>query len=273
MKKQIITTLLLVVCTSLLAQNKAVSINYNKVVNMHKLINNPSMAQYMPEFKTSKFNLLCNNNCSFFKELAEDDEMPDALENKGGGALVTMKMGGGADELFVDFEHNVLVSKKEKFEKKFIVTDTIKKFNWKLSNETKTILGYACRKATTKSKKPKMKTITITSNGESDSSTIKKSDDDTKVAEIEVVAWYCEALPSNIGPDVFCGLPGAILELTIDNGITKFEATEIVKTTKPSVLKKPTGGKEITAAQYEIEMAEMFKNMQMGGGGMIKMGQ
>ena len=50
-------------------------------------------------------------------------------------------MGGGTDDaVFCDFEKSRKVESREFFDKKFLITDSIRRGNWKLSDETKTIL-------------------------------------------------------------------------------------------------------------------------------------
>lgn len=78
-------------------------------------------------------------------------------------------------------------------EEKYIYQETITatyqyeeafpKFNWELENESKDILGYNCRKATTQYRGRKY------------------------------TAWYTTDIPINNGPYVFQGLPGLIMEL------------------------------------------------------------
>ncbi|MCC9071951.1 GLPGLI family protein [Flavobacterium sp. F-65] len=63
--------------------------------------------------------------------------------------------------------------------------------NWKLSNETKVINGFTCKKATTK-------------NTEFN-------------ANQNITAWYTEEIPVNDGPMFYNGLPGFIIQLELDD--------------------------------------------------------
>lgn len=70
------------------------------------------------------------------------------------------------------------------------------KVNWKLHNETKTIDGYLCYKATN---------INCVDNGHG------------KIFNHPVTAWYCPKLPYRYGPNGYGNLPGLILELQVRN--------------------------------------------------------
>ncbi|WP_016990355.1 GLPGLI family protein [Flavobacterium sp. ACAM 123] len=78
------------------------------------------------------------------------------------------------------------------------VKETLPSFNWKLVNESKTINGYTCKKATT--------TNTAFNANQS------------------IVAWYTEAIPVNDGPAHYWGLPGFIIQIEINkNTILTFD--------------------------------------------------
>lgn len=62
-------------------------------------------------------------------------------------------------------------------------SEPLKKLDWKISKETKTVLGYQCQKAT------------VNYGGRS------------------YVAWFSPAIPISDGPYIFNGLPGLILEI------------------------------------------------------------
>lgn len=89
-----------------------------------------------------------------------------------------------------------------------------KNHNWQLSNETKEIAGYLCKKATIQKKEDPYLSMTIT-------------------------AWYCPDLPYNYGPKKFSGLPGMILGLE-ERGFYYY-AKEISIKNKNHNIKKPKG--------------------------------
>lgn len=66
--------------------------------------------------------------------------------------------------------------------------------DWKLHNESKTVNGFSCKKATT---------------------TNTAFDSNQKI-----IAWYCEAIAVNDGPMHYHGLPGFIIQIEIDDTTT-----------------------------------------------------
>jgi len=52
-----------------------------------------------------------------------------------------------ANEVFTDFKNNKYVSKKEVYDKKMYVKDSIVDYTWKIKSEFRTIAGYNCRRA------------------------------------------------------------------------------------------------------------------------------
>jgi len=79
-------------------------------------------------------------------------------------------------------------------------------YNWTITNETKTIKGYLCKKATTNS--------------------IEIEPDDPGYYGL-VTAWFTEEIPLPTGPDRYCELPGLILEIEYENSIKKTTVEKI----------------------------------------------
>ena len=77
------------------------------------------------------------------------------------------------------------------------------KSNWQLHDETKFIGDYLCYKATN----------------------VYRVENEVRVFNHPVVAWYCPKLPYNYGPNGYSNLPGLILELQERNVV--FGATKI----------------------------------------------
>jgi GLPGLI family protein len=124
--------------------------------------------------------------------------------------------------------------------KEYVIKDSILCQNWKIKNDMKEVAGRICMNATY-------------------FDTIKKK---------EVVAWFALDLPSPIGPNRYCGLPGMILEINEADGAVVYTATNIlfldeeIKVEKP-VIKK--NRKSITPAEYNKKIAEYIsqcKKMQ-----------
>jgi GLPGLI family protein len=141
----------------------------------------------MKEAKKLKFSLLVNKSKSYFYN------NPSLSFNETGGSrqstLIFANYIGetysGTDTLY----QNIPLLGKNVYVKKPINS------NWTLHNETKTIDGYECYKATTEN-------VVINDVGE---------------FRHPVIAWYCPEIPLPFGPNGYGGLPGLILQIQIRN--------------------------------------------------------
>lgn len=100
----------------------------------------------------------------------------------------------GRDEVFVDKKKMSCTIQKNILDKYYFVSNDFKN-DWILINETKSIQGYLCYKATFE-KKIRLKKDTF--------------------KNILVTAWYCPSIPFSFGPKDYYNLPGLILELQED---------------------------------------------------------
>jgi GLPGLI family protein len=69
----------------------------------------------------------------------------------------------------------------------------------------------------------------------------------------KVTAWFANNFPVPIGPELYFGLPGAILELDINDGdiVITAKKIELKALTEDINLPKKMKGKKITGKQYE----------------------
>lgn len=253
-----LTTAAMLLCISATGQQKEGTILYKKTMNLHRTILNEQMKAIMPEFKISNHQLLFSDSISVFK-LIPQDETPDPFAGSGRGGTTMVFNGRGSDagELFKDISKNKTIQVTDVGGRNYLITDSIKHLNWKLTEESKQILGYTCYKAVAKKNgsTPKMLSISSLNGPGKTDSTITPNN---SPKQIEIVAWFTTSIPVPIGPDSYGELPGAILEINIDNGVTIIEAFEV----KPSVNKKelvvPKKGKEITREAYQQLMKDLL---------------
>lgn len=133
-----------------------------------------------------------------------------------------------------DIEANQLTQKIDFMSRTFLIQDDLSSLAWKLDGDTKEILGYQCSKATY-----------------------------TKDSTLHE-AWYTTELPLAIGPASFVGLPGAILELSIDNGHRNYTATKIeLDKDFSNEITPPKKGKKVTKAEFEKIKEEKLKEMEL----------
>lgn len=150
---------------------------------------------------------------NFFKEEKIEVETPG----------VQIKMFGGSTQqgmIYKNSSTNTFKSEQELLGKRFLIEDTLPSYSWEMKNETKKIGKYTCHKAIVK-------------------------DEDT-----EITAWYTMEIPLNIGPDIYNGLPGMILE--IKDGKRQFLCVSITLNPKKEIkIKIPENGKKVTSKAFE----------------------
>jgi GLPGLI family protein len=103
-----------------------------------------------------------------------------------------------------DVQNNQILVQRDIFEQTYLVKDSLRTYEWKISNETRTIAGFECRKAV------------------------------TKICDsVYIVAFYTDEITVSSGPESFGGLPGMILGLAVPRLQITWFATKVE-------LKEPT---------------------------------
>jgi GLPGLI family protein len=257
------------ICTAK-AQVKEGTVVYERKINMHKRITDEQMRAMIPEFNTSKHMLMFSDSTSIYK-LIPEDEAPDPFEGGGGGGrrMVMRFSAGDGGELYKNFALSKSIMQTDLGAKSYIIEDSIRQQKWKLTDETKKIAGYNCRKAISKQMMPaggRMRIMTTTTSGDGNSrADSARSQSMPQMPEVEVVAWYAEDIVSPVGPENNGGLPGVILQLDINKGETVYTAMEIKKTVNTKDIKVPSKGKKVTRDEFNKLQQEMISNMQGPG--------
>lgn len=269
----LVITMIVVSLSQTMAQVKEGKLIFERKINMHRMITDPEMRRNIPEFRTEKFELIFNDQATMFKTIPNEDA-PDPFANSGGGGGtrgMSFMFRMPETNTYTDIASQMQYEARSIFENDYLIVDTLKPNNWKLSDETKTIANYVCKKATT-SVAPMAFTMRFGGGGGGgDRRGGRNGEDTTKQAdrkpkEIQLVVWYTESIPLSIGPDTYSGLPGAILEVDSDNGSNVISAINYVPKYSPKELKQPTKGKKLNRAQFQSEMQTIMKDMQRGGG-------
>ena len=203
----------------------------------------------LPQTRTTKFELLFANNQSVYQKATDES---DDMDNNEGGVHFRVMMPGSDDIIYKNFSKGEVVAQRELGPKTFLISDSIPKTAWKISDETKTIAGYACKKATSERMQ---KSIRIeNTNGQMTSQEFTDT--------LHITAWYSDQIPVSAGPDMYGGLPGVILLLDINNGRTVFTATNVSAKVDASDVSEPKSGKKVSQKQFEDERQKMFDEMQ-----------
>ena len=206
------------------------TILFERKIDVYRGIPDEQMKATMPHFQTASYELFFSDSLSVYKAIPRD-EAPDPFESSGGGGHPMMKFNGPGDDgaLYKNYANGAIREEALLDNKKYVITDTIKAQPWKLSGDTSTILGHACKKATQ-----------ILPRG------------------AKVVAWYAQDLSFPAGPAQFGGLPGAILGVDVDSGGIVYRATQILPSVDPKDLVAPKDGKSITRADFMKKRAEIL---------------
>jgi hypothetical protein len=222
-------------------------------------VNAEAIQNMMPKTMTNKFELQFANLQSIWKEIEEPNNEPENMNFGGpGGGMVTMRMGGSDELSFCELNNARKVDLKELGTKKVVVEDSIRPLKWKLSEETKTILGKVCRKATTEKISTRM--MMTMNNGKME----RQETSDTNL----IVAWFTLELPVPAGPAEFqAQLPGLILEMDINKGKTIYKALEISDKVELALIKEPKASKKMSAKDFESERQKMMDEMMKNNGG------
>lgn len=240
------------------AQLKEGRIIYERTMQLQNRMFNadPNIAAQIPKSRTDQFELLFGNKQSLWQFL------PNANNEEQGtfsGNGIVLRFGGSNDIAYYNFDKGTKVDQREIMDRSFVVTDSIAKGQWKLTDETKTVLNYTVRKALGQriTSRPQ---ITM-ENGEMKRQMIA----DTSV----VIAWFTTDIPVPVGPEIQGQLPGAILELDINKGQLVYKALEVSAKVNVNKVKQPKDGKKVTVAEFAQEreklMEEMRRNMPNGG--------
>ena len=215
------------------AQTTEGKIVYEQKVDLHRRIpeDNQQMRSMVPPSRTTKYELHFADNQSLFKAIEEE---PDMTEQNNGGVVI--RIGGSPEnEYYKNFSTKKLVEKRELMQEVYLLEDSIKSISWKLEEEeTKTITGYLCKKATGKTERGN-----------------------------DVIAWYAEDIPTASGPEQFNGLPGMILGLDVNKSEVVYTAVSIDKKIDKKAIKAPSKGKKVNGAEFAKIQKEIMGSGEM----------
>jgi len=206
-------------------------VEYEKKTNQHKGIeeqaeNNvwmQTMLKAYPKTVTDIYELRFDENHSFYKLMKENNE------NK---YLMWGSKPTETDGVSQDLQAKTTSTQREVFENTYIIKDSLRNLDWRITDETREIAGFECRKAV------------------------------TKICDsVYVVAFYTDQIAVSSGPETFGGLPGLILGLAVPRLYTTWFATklELVDPT-PAQLNPTQKGKKVSWNQLYAELKKGLKD-------------
>ena len=253
MKKILLPLAALVTVQLANAQMKEGKVVYEGVTQFNFRVMGGADMPNLPKSQTKQYELLFGNNQSLWQPLPDMKEEANQMNPTQGGPMVNFVRIGGADAVvYHNFEANKRVSERELSAKNYIVEDQITKLDWKMTEETKSILGHKVFKA--KAERISTRTVMSMENGE----TSRKTVPDTS----RIVAWFAADIPVPAGPDFQGQLPGLIMELDINNGRTVYTAVELSPKVSLSSIKQPKNGKKVSGDEFAKQQQKVFEEMQ-----------
>jgi len=171
-----------------------------------------------PQFKTAKSTLVFSNNVTAF--LPQTDAV--VASNSWFSSLIQFQQN---NSILTNLQTGISKTQKKVYEETYMVTDSTRKINWKITDEFRDIAGYNCRRANA-----------------------------LVMDSVYVVAFYTDEIAVSGGPESFGGLPGMILGLALPHEHVTWFATSVTDApVGEDKLKIPTKGKPVNNKQlYDI---------------------
>jgi GLPGLI family protein len=205
-----------------------------------------------------------------FESVYAEEEKLDA-PNPSGNRISMGFSGGNNSKYYKNFKNKQFINNNDIFGKEFLITDSLEKFDWKITEEQKKIGNYTCNKAQI--------IIPVTEEDIEEYEEFKKKQEGNKTSFMtisepkdEIIqAWYTMEIQVSNGPREFWGLPGLILEL--HDGNTTLLCSKIVINPKEKIeIKAPKNGKKVTQKEFnKIKEDKMNSMMNENGAIEIKM--
>jgi len=225
--------IIVVVCSLVLsqiamAQITSGKITYERKTNLYKKFkNNGDVKEWLKEEDKNKidiFEMYFNDSLSVFKPQESD-------------LVERMSWATTKNVVYQNLNLKTRLTEKKVWGEQFLITDSVRKFTWKITDSKRNICGYQCRKA------------------------IWQANDTTRL-----YAWFCSEINASIGPESFVGLPGAILGLaTEDGGIIYFaKSVEIIKPELTQLLPKKSKLKLYKAKELRAQLEKDFGKEKWG---------
>jgi GLPGLI family protein len=203
-------------------------IEFEKKVNLYAQIDDEDdqtwkelMKKMMPQFKVSYFNLEFNGKKTLFKPGRENTD-----NNK------LWQQPAEDNTVFTNLADSMSTTQKNVFEQTFLLHDSTRKIKWKITDETRNIAGFDCRRANA-----------------------------LVMDSIYVVAYYTDQIITTGGPESFNGLPGMILGLALPHEhITWFATKVYTDNITDTQLIPPAKGKKTTAPALLTTLQDLMKD-------------
>ncbi len=179
-----------------------------------------------PQFKTFKYNLAFDGSHTRFGPL-DDQTTPSSGGFFGNDPSIDM-----GNTIVTDLLAGQSIGQKSIYEQTYLITDSTRRIQWRITNETREIAGYECRRANA-----------------------------LVLDSIYVVAFYTDQIPVTGGPESFTGLPGMILGIALPYENTTYFATKVDdRPVSAKELEAPKKGKAVNYHELRAELEASLKD-------------
>jgi GLPGLI family protein len=207
-------------------------VEYEKKINQHRVIdadNDGEQNTWVVEQKkeTSRFisdyyELLFNTEKTTYKLARENTDNKYPWNSKPSETDIAVQ----------DVKNQTVSIQRDVFETTYLIADSVRKINWRITNETRTIAGFECKKA-----------VGIFCDS------------------VYVTAFYTDEILVSSGPESFGGLPGLILGLAVPRLYTTWFATKVeLITPTESQLTPKQKGKKVNYKQLQADLIRGIKD-------------
>ena len=203
------------------AQITSGKIVFERKTNLYKKFKDDDVKEWLKEEDKSKVDIF---------ELYFNDSV-SVFKPQESDLKERMSWATSKNTVYQNFNTNNTLNIKSVWGEALYVQDTLKKREWKITDSKRVISGYSCRKA------------------------IWEMNDSTRI-----YVWYTDDILPTVGPETFCGLPGAILGLaTEDGGVIYFaKSVEILKPEVETMLPKIGRNKIYNTAELKTKLEKDF---------------
>lgn len=170
--------------------------------------------------KEDSFCLVIRDRLSSYVRIEPEEDLSDDS-----GPKIVLVSGAFSEEehaVYKDMTIHTMTEAKDLLAETYIVETSIPKYDWKVTSDSKDIMGLKCYRATL---------------------------NDT------ITAWFCPEIPVSDGPDVYAGLPGLILDLEDEHYVYRCIAIDTNSRSEVAAKKR---GKKVSTERFEELRKQML---------------
>lgn len=228
MKRNVLLTLMMIpmLCIAQSIEVKYSVYSKQRKAQIEKIMSNAAnqgnkgLLAGMEAEKEDSFSLVIKDRLSSYVRIEPEEDLSDDS-----GPQIILVGGDYSEEeraVYKNMVSRTMTEAKDLLAETYIVETAIPKYDWKVSSDSKEIMGLKCYQATL---------------------------NDT------ITAWFCPEIPVSDGPDVYAGLPGLILDLEDEHNVYRCIA---IDTNSRSEVAAKRRGKKVSPERFEELRKEML---------------